>query len=321
MIFSFIFVLCTLSCAQMVQKSNFTGYYKEINVPYEYGRTWLPESKQETIIIIPNFVQVPQNITKHDICRDLEVDLETLPLEIWNKTSTNPCETYFCSGGPISNNSDIHIGLHRYCTQCVATIAQNFTFTLSKRNCSAFERDYCKGFCLETSTCIYYKKNQPLCYHWDIDYYYGRDDYLHMHLAYFTTVTRLYILLPICTIIYLFTLFSFIVPELVYCVKFIRANAITKCSERFKVIFGLRSQIRIYAFIMTFSWIWANLFDIIIYNTSTDPRLSNLFSALIITLQVGLIFLCFTSIITLWSHIVDIVDSGDPSAPLSRKNL
>lgn len=284
----------------------------------QFGKIWTKEVGPENVVILPYYIRLPRNITIYDTCNEIENILPFLPPSIWNNSSLNPCENYFCGNGTISNDTSIHYGLQRYCAQCFSSSSQNFTSILNSRNCSNFDREICNGRCAATSVCIYY--DYPLCYHFDGDNFVGRDDYVHNNVIYFNSVTRLYIQLPICILIFIFELSLFIYPEIFLCYKGIKKSTHLGFFDKLKVIFSLRSQVRINVFIMGISWIVAILLDIILMFASENPNTVNLFSTLVLVLEISFTFFSFNSVVTLWSHICDSVDSGDIEGPLTTKN-
>jgi hypothetical protein len=187
----------------------------------------------------------------------------------------------------------------------------------SGANCSFFNKQICKDKCLtvnstvigvnnETSAdCLHFHPSLPACYIWSRKQYVAKYDFTHLFIFQYSFIFAPVSSLFIYFILALITFFVIIIPH--YIAIILGWSSKKSCWGNFKQFLNLKMQALITLFLSQLS---------LIIGSFIDPIIESAFgSAPIITIFFGisyiLLFISFSSMLTLWRHIIHQATTGD----------
>lgn len=292
----------------LVELSNHTQYFKSIYLPPPIFIN--KEFRNYSVFRSPgiktyDLKQVPE------ICSSIHLILLQENPKFWNNSFIpNPCEIYFCRNTTRAQDMDIHYGIHRYCIQCHQTINQRFNAT--NRNCSNFDYNHCNGVCSNSSRCIYFKKDLNLCYNFQRNQFYHKEDYTHMYLTdYIYDRYNAYLMFFGTLFLLIFTTFTLFIPE-IHQIRLILSDQIYNWNEKLTIVFGLKSQTILILIFAEFIFIPFSILDIISFTNNELIYYSQYLTLIFL-------FLEFNSLITLWKFICNLTEQGSLNGKLSIK--
>lgn len=248
-----------------------------------------------------------------ELCKSAKEALIFQDPSHWNNTSiTNPCSKYFCERMKGYNDSNLHYSAHRYCLQCVDTIKENLTLS---KNCSLMDQVNC-NVCSPDSTCIYYEKTLPLCYHYKENTFYARDDSTHIHLLKFWLIGSPVILFFINLVLIGLYLFFIIIPTLKSIIKFCRRKS-EKMKEKIAFVFQLQNHTKIVLTLACVSLAFGSFLDILLYIFDGSQNFQ--FTSLFGYLTTFLIYLGVNALIFYWLHILGLMEAYERMGKESSK--
>jgi len=288
----------------VVVSQNSSTRYSQIMVPvnnYNYNpKTYL----QEDVFMSPYFILESVDYT-YEFCSAMKQKLIGDIPSIFNDSSnTQQCNSYFCGGkipfylakGVNSTTNTSHLAVQTYCTQCEATIAENFTISQGL-NCSWYNIKKC-GYQNDTGRlCMMYYpltavSTKTIYYYWSYQtYFIDIDGGLWFLLNYFHYTSRLlYITMSLISIILLISLYM--VPEaLIFLKRMITKRSLLYIFNSKNVIFCL---LFLSSVVMNVGGILSFAFDNTVGLTMTGAFTYT---------QLGINLFIFTLVIIEWKHI------------------
>lgn len=305
---SLLFLLTLQNSVELVKK--FEGRYDFILLP-KSNITFEGELHRYKTFISP-FFPLSHTFKATELCKDIEMKLKNFEPNLWNNSwINNPCHRYFCGENEAYNDTILHYGAHRYCIQCRATFNENF----QDKNCSKYDKSHCTGQCTEDSSCIYFNKDFPLCYHWKSNQFYRTDDFTHLILLYFYYYISPLLYLVISFLYGMGCLILLILPQINHTIERIRERESMGCCDMLREIFSLKNQSVVFFSITNCITFIAAILDVI--GPYTGFHLNALGFSIFI--NYALIFLGLNSVLILWIHVCQIDIYTDDR--LSKMNI
>lgn len=208
--------------------------FEKIYLP-QVNETWRNEIGSYEIYFTP-FSNLKDYSSSKELCESVQIELALYDKNLWNNSQViDPCFRYFCQRNASYQNSLLHYGAQRLCTQCSLTENQNFS---ASTTCRLFYKDSCDD-CSPQSTCIYYDYDFPLCYRSKENRFYRMDDFTHL-----TLLPMYYEGFPIINLItgILFLIsyvFLLVIPNIIY--KYYESREKSSL-EKMKILFSLPNQ-------------------------------------------------------------------------------
>lgn len=250
-----------------------------------------------------------------ELCQKSKQDLILKEPSLWNSTNVNnPCAIYFCKRLQGYNETILHYSAHRYCIQCIDTQKEGLNIS---QNCTLLDKTYC-NVCSSESTCIYYDKNFPLCYHHKENTFYIKDDATHIHLLKFNTLGYPISLLTFNLFLFLLILIFVILPSLKGCYLKIKYGSLSPL-DLLLHIFQLQNITKMMILFGCISFIVGGFIDIFIY--LFDGTQESVATSLSGYLSTFLIILGINSLIFHWIHLMKLMGSATISGNQSLRYI
>lgn len=278
--------------------------YQQIYLPNR-NETWNKEINTYFTYVSP-FSNIRDYSSSKELCSSIEKELFLYEKSLWNNTVIlDPCNRYFCTRNQSYNNTYLHYGAQRYCTQCSLTKNQNFT---AHENCTIFDKKICKD-CTSESICIYYDYDFPLCYRPKDNKFYRRDDFVHLVM-----ILMFYEGFPIMNIIigliyFIFYLFLLIIPNIYKSIRDVRGKNLLTFSEKFRIIFSLPNQTILIFTICSITLSIGGLVDAIITQSLYDVAAANALG-FVLLINGAITIIGIICLIIHWFYLIGLMDSA-----------
>lgn len=276
--------------------------FNQVYLPTKNNLTYPGEVFKYTTFISP-FTRMKDLRETTDICKRAKDDLQSFEPTLWNSTLKNPCEIYFCQKEKVYNNSLLHYSAHRYCLQCLDTLAENFTLA---KNCSHIDKT-CLNHCSKDSDCIYYDKDLTLCYYKARNIFYAYDDQTHLYYSTFLYDASPILLLVIGFIIWIVSIFLIVIPNIYKVIYELKHTRGLSTLEKLRIIFSLPNQTFFLIFICPIVFFVTSSIDIIIKLISYDATYINA-NAFGVYINAAVTILAVLSLIINWFYVVRLMD-------------
>jgi hypothetical protein len=287
--------------------------FSKLYLPIDQHTEFKPELRSVSIWVSPIYSVYSFSDTVELCAKGKEQISKVIP-ELFNSSLvTDYCQQYLCSNETplfvrLSKNTsysesfrtsahNLHVSVNRICLQCDLTYNQNFTNT----SCPWVMKNYC-NHCSSASTCIYFEREQGLCYDSSTGHYYQQDDFTHKVLfwifMYFTPIC--FLIVSIFQII--MTILFLVIPEIFFIVENFKENrALYTWKDKFRLILSLSNQIKFLILAMLVVGIITMIVDLIV------PRF--FVKILLIPIMFTFIYFVFILVTILWFHIVQEMDA------------
>jgi hypothetical protein len=298
--------------------------FSKLYLPIDQHTEFKPELYPYSIWVSPIYAVTSLSNTVELCAKGKEQISKVIP-ELFNSSLvTDYCQQYLCSNETplfvrLSKNTsysesfrtsahNLHVSVNRICLQCDLTYNQNFTNT----SCPWVMKNYC-NHCSSASTCIYFEREQGLCYDSSTGHYYQQDDFTHKVLFWIFMYASPVFFLIISILQLILTILFLVIPEIFFIVDNFKENrTLYTWKDKVRLIFSISNQIKFIIIVMLLIGIVTIIIDLIV------PWM--FVKVFLVPILYSILYFVFILITILWFHIVQEMDaySTKPLATVAK---